>query len=107
MRRGALVLGLLVLGAIAWHTGADPVRLARGLPWMWDFVRRMVPPDLAVLPSALRGAVGTIEIALPTGTYTLAPGDCLHMSPNEGITFRNPGEQSARYAVILTTESSA
>ena len=48
---------------------------------------------------------GTIEIALPTGTYTLAPGDCLHMSPNEGITFRNPGEQSARYAVILTTES--
>jgi phosphonate transport system permease protein len=64
VRRGALVLGLLVLGAIAWHTGADPVRLARGLPWMWDFVRRMVPPDLAVLPSALRGAVGTIEIAL-------------------------------------------
>lgn len=50
---------------------------------------------------------GTIEIALPTGTYTLAPGDCLHMSPNEGITFRNPGEQSARYAVILTTESAA
>jgi phosphonate transport system permease protein len=31
---------------------------------MWDFVRRMVPPDLRVLPSALAGAVGTIEIAL-------------------------------------------
>jgi phosphonate transport system permease protein len=31
---------------------------------MWDFVRRMVPPDLAVLPAALSGAVATIEIAL-------------------------------------------
>lgn len=50
---------------------------------------------------------GTIEISLPTGTYALAPGDCLHMSPNEGITFRNPGKKPARYAVILTTESSA
>jgi phosphonate transport system permease protein len=53
-----------LLALIAWHTDANPVRLVRGLPWMWDFVRRMVPPDLRVLPSALRGAVGTIEIAL-------------------------------------------
>jgi len=50
---------------------------------------------------------GAIEITLPTGTYALAPGDCLHMSPNEGITFRNPGEKPTRYAVILTTESAA
>ena len=50
---------------------------------------------------------GEIEITLPTGTYRLAPGDCLHMSPNEGITFRNPGREPARYAVILTTESTA
>jgi phosphonate transport system permease protein len=50
--------------AVAWHIDADPVRLARGLPWMWDFVRRMVPPDFRVLRSALVGAVGTIEIAL-------------------------------------------
>lgn len=50
---------------------------------------------------------GAIEIVLPTGSYSLAPGDCLHMSPNEGITFRNPGDTPARYAVILTTESAA
>jgi len=50
---------------------------------------------------------GEIEITLPTGTFRLAPGDCLHMSPNEGITFRNPGAEPARYAVILTTESAA
>ena len=58
-----LSVGVLLV-AVAWHIGADPVRLARGLPWMWDFVRRMVPPDFRVLPSALKGAVGTIEIAL-------------------------------------------
>ncbi len=48
---------------------------------------------------------GAIEIELPTGSYSLAPGDCLHMSPNAGITFRNPGDRPARYAVVLTTES--
>jgi phosphonate transport system permease protein len=52
-----------LLAAVAWHIDANPVRLARGAPWMWDFVRRMVPPDLAVLPSALAGVVGTVEIA--------------------------------------------
>jgi phosphonate transport system permease protein len=31
---------------------------------MWDFVRRMVPPDFAVLPAALAGALTTVEIAL-------------------------------------------
>ena len=64
MRRVAWVGAAALLALIAWHTDANPVRLVRGLPWMWDFVRRMVPPDLRVLPSALRGAVGTIEIAL-------------------------------------------
>lgn len=64
MRRVAWLGSLALLALIAWHIDADPVRLARGLPWMWDFVRRMVPPDLRVLPSALKGAVGTIEIAL-------------------------------------------
>ena len=38
--------------------------LVRGLPWMSDFVRRMLPPDLSVLPAALLGARQTIEIAL-------------------------------------------
>ena len=64
MRRVAWLGAAALLALIAWHTDANPARLVRGLPWMWDFVRRMVPPDLRVLPSALRGAVGTIEIAL-------------------------------------------
>jgi phosphonate transport system permease protein len=64
VRRAALFVTLLVLAWLVWDTGADPVRLARGVPWILDFVRRMVPPDPQVLPAALAGAVKTLEIAL-------------------------------------------
>lgn len=64
MRRASVVIAIVVLAWTAWDTGADPVRLARGLPWMLDFVRRMFPPDLRVLPAALVGALKTVEIAL-------------------------------------------
>ncbi|PYN36240.1 MAG: phosphonate ABC transporter, permease protein PhnE, partial [Candidatus Rokuibacteriota bacterium] len=64
MRRAAAFVGAVVLGWLCWDTGADPVRLAHGLPWILDFVRRMVPPDLRVLPAALVGALKTVEIAL-------------------------------------------
>jgi phosphonate transport system permease protein len=55
---------IVVLAWTAWDTGADPVRLARGVPWVLEFLRRMVPPDVRVLPSALVGALRTVEIAL-------------------------------------------
>ncbi len=64
MRRAVLFVVAVALAWSAWDTGADPVRLARGLPWIVDFVRRMVPPDLRVLPGALAGALTTLEIAL-------------------------------------------
>lgn len=64
MKRAAWLGAVALLAVIAWHIEANPARLVRGAPWMWDFVRRMVPPDLRVLPSALVGAVATIEIAL-------------------------------------------
>ena len=64
MKRAALFVGLVVLAWAAWDTGADPVRLVRGLPWIADFFRRMLPPDLSVLPAAIKGAVVTVEIAL-------------------------------------------
>jgi uncharacterized cupin superfamily protein len=47
---------------------------------------------------------GVIEISLPDATYSLAAGDCLHMHPDNGITFRNRSSAPARYAVILTAE---
>ena len=64
MRRAAIFVALVVLAWIVWDTGADPARLARGAPWIVDFVRRMVPPDFSVLPAALAGALLTVEIAL-------------------------------------------
>jgi len=64
VRRAVLFVSLIVLAWVAWDTGADPVRLARGMPWIFEFFRRMLPPDLEVLPSALRGALTTVEIAL-------------------------------------------
>ena len=64
MRRASAVVLLMALAWSAWDTGADPVRLVRGLPWLLDFVRRMIPPDLRVLPAAVAGAVTTLEIAL-------------------------------------------
>jgi phosphonate transport system permease protein len=64
MRRAGLFVGLVVLAWLLWDTGADPVRLARGVPWILDFLRRMIPPDLTVLPATLAGALKTVEIAL-------------------------------------------
>lgn len=64
MRRAVLFVVAVALAWAAWDTGADPVRLARGLPWIAEFLRRMMPPDLTVLPAALTGALTTVEIAL-------------------------------------------
>jgi phosphonate transport system permease protein len=71
VRRAAVFVALVVVSWTVWDTGADPMRLVRGLPWIADFLRRMLPPDLAVLPAAIKGAVLTVEIAL-LGTVTAA-----------------------------------
>jgi len=63
-RIATLLIGLAVLGWLLWDTEADPRRLVRGMPWMLDFIRRLLPPDLSVLPAALAGALKTVEIAL-------------------------------------------
>ena len=64
MTRATGFVALAVFAWLVWDTGADPVRLARGVPWILDFLRRMLPPDVQVLPSALAGALITVEIAL-------------------------------------------
>jgi phosphonate transport system permease protein len=45
--------------------------MIEGLPFMWDFLRRMVPPDFSVLGNAVRGAMETIQIAV-VGTAVAA-----------------------------------
>lgn len=64
----------VILGVIAWSAVATEVsagRVIEGLPFMWDFLRRMLPPDVSVLGNALRGAVETIQIAV-VGTAAAA-----------------------------------
>jgi len=72
VKRAALVVGVVVFAWLVWDTSADPARLARGIPWIFDFVRRMVPPDFRVLPAVLAGALTTVEIALLGTTVSAA-----------------------------------
>jgi len=73
-RTARWTLGLGVLGAFVWSSWATEVsasRVVEGLPFMLDFIRRMVPPDLSVMGHALHGAMQTLEIAV-VGTLTAA-----------------------------------
>ena len=70
--RWALGLGLLAAFLFsAWATEVSAPRVIEGMPFMADFVRRMIPPDLSVLGNALRGAAQTLEIAV-VGTFSAA-----------------------------------
>jgi phosphonate transport system permease protein len=67
--------GWAAVGAVfIWSAVATEVsvgRMVEGLPFMWDFLRRMVPPDPSVLGNAIRGAIQTIQIAI-VGTVVAA-----------------------------------
>lgn len=75
MSRGGRWAGWTAIAAVfIWSAVATELSLGRiieGLPFMWDFLRRMVPPDPSVLGNALRGAVQTIQIAI-VGTAVAA-----------------------------------
>ena len=66
-RRGRWLGWAAILAAFIWSARATEVsatRMAEGVPFMLDFIRRMMPPDPSVIGHALTGAVQTIEIAL-------------------------------------------
>ncbi len=72
LRRWTLVLAvLMVYGWFLAATEVSALRLLRGIPWMVDFLRRMVPPDLSVLDGAILGALQTLQIAV-VGTTVAA-----------------------------------
>lgn len=75
MSRGTRLAGWTAIVAIfVWSAVATELSIGRvieGLPFMWDFLRRMVPPDPSVLGNALRGAIETIQIAI-VGTAVAA-----------------------------------
>lgn len=65
----ACVLALFLWSA--WETEISLPRIVEGLPFMADFLRRMVPPDFSVLGNAARGALQTLQIAV-VGTSVAA-----------------------------------
>jgi phosphonate transport system permease protein len=70
--RWTLALGTLAAFMwSAWNTEVSGSRMVEGLPFMLDFIRRMVPPDLSVVGNGVRGAIQTLEIAV-VGTVAAA-----------------------------------
>jgi len=56
-----------ILALFLWSASATELSLLRmveGVPFMLDFLRRMVPPDFSVMGNAVRGAVQTLQIAV-------------------------------------------
>lgn len=66
-RRARVVAWGTILALFVWSAWATEVSLVRsieGVPFVLDFLRRMVPPDFSVLEHALRGAAQTFQIAI-------------------------------------------
>jgi len=56
-----------IVGLFLWSASATELSLYRvveGVPFMLDFLRRMVPPDFSVMGNALTGAMQTLQIAV-------------------------------------------
>jgi phosphonate ABC transporter permease subunit PhnE len=67
MRRAHWVGWAAIVALFLWSAAATELsagRLVEGIPYMLDFLRRMVPPDFSVLPHALTGAMQTFQIAV-------------------------------------------
>ncbi len=101
MKKKNPALRLLIVLAVAslygkflWDTEVSLLKLERGLPWMADFIVRMIPPDFSVLGSALKGAFQTFEIAI-VGT-TLAAALAL---PLGFLSARNVVTSSVFYSI--------
>ena len=89
-----IVVAAALYAKLLWDTEVSLLKLERGLPWMADFVVRMLPPDFSVLGSAVKGAVQTLEIAV-VGTSLAA----LLALPLGFLSARNVAPPSLFYAM--------
>jgi phosphonate transport system permease protein len=58
---------IAALGVLAWSAqgvGLSLTELLRGMPWVFDLVSRMMPPNWAVLERLVRPVVETVQIAI-------------------------------------------
>ena len=53
-----------VLAFSASQIGINPVAVVRGLPFMWDFLTRMLPPDLSYLHLLYAATIESVQIAV-------------------------------------------
>ncbi len=66
-----LLIGLLIAIIYYWAlTGTDtsPTNLAKGLPFMIDFIKRMFPPDISNLGIFLLKGIETLQMAIVGST---------------------------------------
>ncbi len=61
---GVLAIGMLVLTWSARGIGFSLIELVRGLPWIFDLLARMLPPNWAFFERLVKPVVETIQIAL-------------------------------------------
>lgn len=66
-----LIVGLVIVLIYYWAisgTNASPINFAKGIPFMWDFIVRMFPPDFTHLGRFLLKAVETLQMAIVGST---------------------------------------
>ncbi len=86
--RAATTLAVVALLAWAW-SGTDfrPDKLLAGLPRLAEFLRRMVPPDVAVARTVVAATAETLQIALfgtalaAAGSFVLGLMAAVNLSP--------------------------
>jgi phosphonate transport system permease protein len=61
---GIGLVALAILVFTASQIGLSPGALVRGIPFMWDFLTRLLPPDLSYLPLLRAATIETIQIAV-------------------------------------------
>jgi phosphonate transport system permease protein len=68
-RRAVKAAGWTALVAVVlWYTGSqigmNPLAIINGLPYMWDFLTRMFPPEFGYIRLLIDATVETIQIAV-------------------------------------------
>ena len=62
-----LPIGAATVGVLWWAAIGTKLSLAdfvKGMPWVWDFLSRMLPPNLGYMQNLVRPAVESVQIAL-------------------------------------------
>ncbi|MEV0945050.1 phosphonate ABC transporter, permease protein PhnE [Rhodococcus sp. NPDC049939] len=91
VRNIVVVLAVLIfLGWSANDLGLSPGRFIQGVPRLVDFLLRMFPPDLAVIPSLWDAILTTVAVALWGTLLAMIISTFLAMGAAKNLLGRNP-----------------